>query len=97
MKGEELLGGVDGGEFDSTFGFALQGGIDYEINNRWFFNFDIKQKFISTDMTIYHGWCGTPSKSQMAIPCPDYNVEDVVEKVKINPLSFGLGIGFRFN
>jgi len=59
VKGEELLGGVDGGEFDSTFGFALQGGIDYEINNRWFVNFDIKQKFISTDMTIYHGWCGT--------------------------------------
>ncbi|NOQ91985.1 MAG: outer membrane beta-barrel protein [Flavobacteriaceae bacterium] len=97
VKEEELIGGVDGGEFDSTFGFVLQGGIDYEINNRWFVNFDIKQMFISTDMTIYHGWCGTPAKSQMAIPCPDYNIEDVVEKVDINPLSFGLGIGYKFN
>lgn len=97
VKEKDLIGGVDGGEFDSTFGFSLQGGVDYEINNRWFVSFDIKQMFISTDMTIYHGWCGTPEKSTVAIPCADYNVEDVVEKVDINPLSFGLGIGYKFN
>ncbi len=100
VKSEDIIGGVHGGEFDSTFGFALQGGIDYDINNRWFVNFDIKQMFISTDMTTYHGWCGTPAKStntKMAIPCPDYNVEDVVNKVDINPLSIGLGIGYKFH
>ncbi len=99
VKQEELIGGVNGAEFDSTFGFALQGGIIYDINKKWFVNFDIKQMFISTDMTTYHGWCGTPAKStytKVAIPCPDYNVKDVVNKVDINPLSLGLGIGYKF-
>ena len=99
VKEKELIGGVYGGEFDSTFGFALQGGVIYDINNRWFVNFDLKQMFISTDMTTYHGWCETPAKStyaKIAIPCSDYNVEDVVNKVGINPLSIGVGIGFKF-
>ncbi len=99
VKEKELIGGVYGAEFDSTFGFTLQGGINYDINNRWFVNFDVKQMFISTDMTTYHGWCGTPAKStntKMATPCPDYNVEDIVNKVDINPLSIGLGIGYKF-
>lgn len=96
---EELIGGVNGAEFDSTLGFALQGGVIYDINKKWFVNFDIKQMFISTDMTTYHGWCGTPAKStsiKVAVPCPDYNVEDVVNKVDINPLSIGFGIGYKF-
>jgi len=99
VKEKELIGGVYGGEFDSTFGFALQGGVIYDISNNWFVNFDIKQMFISTDLTTYHGWCETPAKStyaKIAIPCPDYNVEDVVNKVDINPLSIGVGIGFKF-
>ena len=96
---EEITGGVHGGKFDSSIGFTLQGGLIYDISNRWFVNFDLKQMFISTDMTTYHGWCGTPEKStftKVAVPCPDYNVEDVVNKVTINPLSIGLGIGFKF-
>lgn len=99
VKEEELTGGVYGAEFDSTLGFALQGGVNYDINKKWFVNFDIKQMFTSTDMTTYHGWCGTPAKStsiKVAVPCPDYNVEDVVNKVDINPLSIGLGIGYKF-
>ncbi len=54
--------------------------------------------FIFTDMTTYHGWCGTSEKSastKVAVPCPHYNVEDVV-KVSINPLSHRLGIGYKF-
>ncbi|RLD86481.1 MAG: hypothetical protein DRJ07_00620 [Bacteroidetes bacterium] len=99
VKEEELIGGVNGAEFDSTLGFTLQGGVIYDINKKWFVSFDIKQMFISTDMTTYHGWCGTPAKStytKVAVPCPDYNVEDVVNKVDINPLSIGLGIGYKF-
>jgi len=97
-ENEDIIGGVHGGEFDSTFGFALQGGITYDISNRWFVNFDIKQMFISTDMTTYHGWCGdAAAKGLKAVPCPDYNVEDVVNKVDINPLSIGLGIGYVFH
>jgi len=99
VKEEEIIGGVHGAEFDGALGFALQGGLIYDVNNTWFVNFDIKQMFISTNMTTYSGWCGTPKKSastKVAVPCPDYNVEDVKTKVDINPLSIGLGIGYKF-
>ena len=95
----EIDGGVHGGTFDSTFGFALQGGIIYDISNRWFVNFDLKQMFISTDMITYEGSCTTLEKSiqtKTAVPCPDFEVEEVKNKVTINPLSIGLGIGFKF-
>ncbi len=99
VDGEEIAGGVHGGKFDSSIGFTLQGGVIYDISNRWFVNFDIKQMFISTDMTTYEGSCDTTDKSiqtKTAIPCPDYQVEEIVNKVDINPLSIGVGIGFKF-
>ena len=75
VKEEVLIGGVYGGEFDNNFGFVFQGGIDYEINKNWFVNFNIKQIFLSTDMTVYTGWCDTPAKSQLAVPCSDYFID----------------------
>ncbi len=93
----DIIGGVRGGEFDDAFGFVIQGGINYDINNKWFINLDLKKLFLSTDMTTYHGWCGTPAKGMVAIPCPDYNVEEIIEEVDINPLSIGLGIGYKFD
>lgn len=99
VKDEDIIGGVHGGEFDNALGFTLQGGIAYEINKHWFVNFDVKQMFISTDMTTYRGWCDTPEKNSQiktAIPCPDYRVEEVKTKVNINPLSLGLGVGYTF-
>jgi len=98
VEEEMLAGGVNGGKFDNAFGFVLQGGIDYAINDKWYINLDLKKLFLSTEMTTYHGWCGDEfaAKAIVAVPCPDYNVEEIVEKVDINPLSIGLGIGYKW-
>lgn len=38
--------------YDNSFGFALQGGIDFDVNENWFFNVDVKYIDINTDVTI---------------------------------------------
>ncbi|MEM8999219.1 MAG: OmpW family outer membrane protein [Bacteroidota bacterium] len=50
--------GVDEGsvaddvDYDTAFGFALQGGFDFMLNDTWFLNLDIKKLFLGTDATI---------------------------------------------
>ncbi|MEN8126043.1 MAG: OmpW family outer membrane protein [Bacteroidota bacterium] len=96
-----LIGGVSGGEIDDTFGFVLQGGINYDINKKWFLNFDIKKLFLSTDLTYHRGYCPSyeelKAKSIVAVPCPDYIVEDIIEEIEIDPLSIGFGVGYKFD
>lgn len=48
-------GDVVGMDYDNSFGFALQGGIDYNLNEKWFLNFDIKKLFLSTDVEVNTG------------------------------------------
>mgnify|MGYP003144977250 FL=1 len=38
--------------YDNSFGLALQGGIDFDVNENWFFNVDVKYIDINTDVTI---------------------------------------------
>lgn len=38
--------------YDNSFGLALQGGIDFDVNENWFFNLDVKYIDINTDVTI---------------------------------------------
>ena len=52
-----FFGGDAGNVVESTaykngFGFALQGGFDFQFNKRWALNFDLKKIFIHTDVTI---------------------------------------------
>jgi len=49
--------GIDEGEvvdidYDSSVGFSLQGGLDYDLNDKWFLNFDIKKLFLKTDVSV---------------------------------------------
>lgn len=49
--------GVDEGdlndiEYDNAFGFSLQTGIDYNLNDKWFLNLDIKKLWLKTDVTL---------------------------------------------
>ena len=49
--------GVDEGDlmdidYDNAFGFSLQAGVDYNLNEKWFLNFDIKKLFLKTDVTV---------------------------------------------
>lgn len=52
--------GVDEGDvadmdYDNSFGFSLQAGLDYNLNDKWFLNLDIKKLFLSTDVKVDTG------------------------------------------
>lgn len=49
--------GVDEGDFneidyENSFGFSFQAGLDYNINDKLFLNLDFKQLLLSTDVTV---------------------------------------------
>ncbi|MGJ3232483.1 MAG: OmpW/AlkL family protein [Oceanicaulis sp.] len=55
LPGGSPLASID---YDPSFGGALQAGIDYAINERWFLNFDVKKVWINTDVSIDAGALG---------------------------------------
>ena len=48
-------GDVVGMDYDNTFGFSFQAGVDYSFNDKWFLNLDIKKLLISTDVEVNTG------------------------------------------
>lgn len=46
-------------DYEESFGGALQAGVDYRLNDRWFLNADLKKVWINTDVTIDAGGLGT--------------------------------------
>ncbi|GHF12193.1 membrane protein [Kordiimonas sediminis] len=42
-------------DYDNSFGFSLQAGADIEINDKWFFNADVKKLWLGTDVSINNG------------------------------------------
>lgn len=52
--------GIDEGDvadmdYDNTFGFSFQLGVDYNLNDKWFLNLDVKQLLLSTDVEVNTG------------------------------------------
>lgn len=45
-------GDVLGMDYDNSFGFSFQGGLDYELNDKWFLNLDIKKLLLKTDVSV---------------------------------------------
>lgn len=45
-------GDLDDIEYDNALGFSLQAGLDYNLNDKWFLNLDIKKLFLKTDVTV---------------------------------------------
>jgi outer membrane protein len=39
-------------DYDNSFGFSFQAGIDYNLNDKWFLNFDIKKILLKTDVDV---------------------------------------------
>jgi outer membrane protein len=68
--------------YDNAFGVAFQGGLDYDLNDKWFLNIDAKYILLSTDVTVD----ASNLAAGLSIPA----------KVDINPLLLGFGIGMRF-
>ena len=80
---EDLPSGtaLDSIDYDPSLGLAVQAGVDYMLNERWFLNFDLKKVWINTDVTID----------------ATTNLSAVVEAdVDIDPWIFGVGIGWRY-
>lgn len=42
-------------QYDDTFGFALQAGLDVKVNQKWSVNFDVKKIFLNTDVHVDTG------------------------------------------
>ncbi len=68
--------------YDNAFGFAFQGGLDYDLNDKWFLNIDAKYILLKTDVTVD----ASNLSAGLSIPAD----------VKINPLLIGFGVGMRF-
>ncbi len=81
-----LFYGVDEGpvaddiEYDTAVGFALQGGFDFMLNDKWFLNFDVKKLFLNTTATV---------DATTALGAT------VDADVDINPWIFGVGVGIK--
>ncbi|MBE9489944.1 MAG: OmpW family protein [Bacteroidetes bacterium] len=48
-------GDVVGMDYDNSVGFSLQGGLDYDLNGKWFLNLDIKKLILKTDVSVDTG------------------------------------------
>ncbi|MCA0959278.1 outer membrane beta-barrel protein [Muricauda ruestringensis] len=81
-----LFYGVDEGpvaddvDYDTALGFALQGGFDFMLNDKWFLNFDVKKLFLNTTATV---------NATTALGAT------VEADVDINPWIFGVGVGIK--
>ena len=73
---------VKGLDYDNAVGFALQGGLDYMLNDKYFLNFDIKKLFLKTDVNVD----ATNLASGLKIPA----------EVNFDPLLIGFGVGMKF-
>lgn len=73
---------VKGLDYDNAVGFALQGGLDYMLNDKYFLNFDIKKLFLKTDVNVD----ATNLAPGLKIPA----------EVNIDPLLIGFGVGMKF-
>jgi len=72
---------ADSVEYENSIGLAFQGGLDFDLDDKWFLNLDAKYILINTDATI-------DATSALGAT--------VGAEVDINPLVIGLGIGMKF-
>ncbi len=78
--GDDAASGISFGDFDSSFGFALQAGFDIPINdNGWVFNVDVKKIWLNTEVDV-------------TLPGP----LTVNADVDINPWVIGVGFGYKY-
>ncbi|UII75445.1 outer membrane beta-barrel protein [Flagellimonas sp. HMM57] len=71
---------ADNVDYDTSIGYALQGGFDFMLNDKWFLNVDVKKLFLSTDATI-----DATTALQATVDAD----------VDINPWIIGFGVGIK--
>lgn len=77
------LGGPTDVSLDSSFGWALQAGVDVDITEKVFINFDVKYIDINTTATL------TSNRGEGGIAVNEVDVA-------LDPLVIGIGFGIRF-
>lgn len=80
---ESILGGPVDVSSSNSWGWALQAGLDYDINDSWFLNVDLKYIDIDTS-------------ARLGINGGALNGTALDVDVDINPFVVGAGIGYRF-
>ena len=55
MYGASTGRSVTNVKYSNEFGYAFQAGLDYEIDDKWSINLDVKKVFVSTDITANSG------------------------------------------
>lgn len=48
-------GAVTSINYDDSFGFAIQGGVDIKLDDNWLLNLDVKKLWLNTDVSINGG------------------------------------------
>lgn len=66
--------------YDNNFGYAFQVGFNYQIDDAWFFNLDVKKLYVSTSAHVIVDGTGEATRA----------------RVDIDPWLIGLGLGYRF-
>lgn len=51
----EKSGDVVDMDYENSFGVSFQAGVDYNLNDSWFLNLDVKQILLSTDVKVDTG------------------------------------------
>ncbi|MFA5898762.1 MAG: OmpW family outer membrane protein [Hyphomicrobium sp.] len=71
-------------DFDDSFGFALQAGVDYDLGQGWSLGVDVKKVWEDTKVTWTNTGTGTLGPN-------------VIAKHDIDPLFVTANLGYRFN
>lgn len=66
--------------YDNRFGYAFQAGVNYQIDDSWFLNLDVKKLYLSTSAHVIVDGTGEATRA----------------KVDIDPWLVAVGIGYRF-
>lgn len=79
--GTQDIGGADAKvNYHNAFGYAFQAGFNYQIDDDWFFNLDVKKLYVSTSAHVMVDGTGEATRA----------------RVDINPWLIGVGLGYRF-
>lgn len=55
MYDSQITSDITAASYEDSFGYSIQAGVDYTLNDTWALNADIKQLFINGDVDINNG------------------------------------------
>lgn len=66
--------------YDNAFGYAFGAGFNYQVDDSWFLNVDVKKLYVSTSAHVILDSSGEATRA----------------RVDLDPWLIGIGIGYRF-